>query len=104
MRIKVRIGRARQAFTAPVKDTPAHDEYVTVEHFRALSDADESIRIFHPGDSVAALVDTYREPLKVVHGKVYGHEYWERTGVRYKVITREGDKYVGLAPRSLVSI
>ena len=99
MRIRVRINRARAAFT-----TPAHEEYLTVEHFHKLSEADQGARIFHVGDSVAALVDKHGEPLRVVHGKVYGHAYWERTGIRYKVITRGGEKFEGLAPRSLAHI
>lgn len=102
MRIRVRIGRARKAFTAP--ETPAHEEYSALDHFNKLSEADERTRIFNPGDSVAALVDTYGEPLSVVYGKVYGSAYSDSTGIHYKVITREGRKYVGLTPRSLVNI
>lgn len=101
MRIRVRLtGKSRKAFVS----TPAHEEYLTVEHFHKLSEADRSIRIFNPGDSVAALVDTSDEPLRVVHGKVYGSAYSDLTGIHYKVITREGDKYVGLTPRSVVHI
>lgn len=85
-------------------ETPAHGEYLTVENFHKLSAGDKSSRIFNPGDSVAALVDEFPEPLKVVHGKVYGSAYSERTGIFYKIITREGTKHVGLAPRLLVRI
>lgn len=92
-------------YVPPVtEDTPTHEEYSALDHFHKLSEADKSIRIFNPGDSVAALVDTYGEPLSVVYGKVYGSAYSELTGIHYKVITREGRKYVGLSPRSLVSI
>ncbi len=77
---------------------------MTVESFHKLSEADKSTRIFNPGDSVAALVDEYDTPLKVVHGKVFGSVYSDRTGIHYKVITREGEKLVGLSPRKLVRI
>lgn len=77
-----------------VKDTPAHEDYATVSHFRDLKDAQEGANIYKIGESVAVLLSSTNE-CRVVYGKVYGKAYNRETGVKYMVVTREGNRHVG---------
>ena len=80
----------------------AHEDFLTVEHFKMLKD-DDSKRIFSVGESVAALLP-YVDGIRIVHGRIFNSEYMDTVGSRYSVVTREGDQHVRIAPDFLVHI
>ncbi|WPH58151.1 hypothetical protein SEA_LUCKYSOCKE_206 [Streptomyces phage LuckySocke] len=82
---------------APKSDeTPASEEYVTVEHFRALKGA--ATKSFPDvGDSVAFLYE--KDPkngkgiLSVAYGVKYGGQSHATNDYRHSVMTREGERH-----------
>lgn len=97
MRIKVRMGRARHAFIAPdVVDSPAHEDYLTVQHFRNLKDA-ATKRYPEVGDSVAFL---HEKDMKHGKGTItvdYGVKFSSANDgtndYRHIIVSRTGERH-----------
>jgi len=85
------------------EETPAHEDFLAVSHFRELKDAQEGPSIYTIGESVAVLLSN-TNTCSVVYGKVYGTAYNSQTGIKYMVVTREGTRHVGNDPDSLARI
>lgn len=85
------------------KETPAHEDYKTLEHFQSLKDAEKGIGVYDRGESVALLLSDSKT-CRVVYGKVYGTAYNPQTGIKYHVIERDGTKHVGNDNTAVVRI
>ncbi len=88
-------------YVAP-KENPAHEDYLTTERFREIKAVAKGIGIYDAGDSVAALIDDGSP--KLVFGNIYGDAYNPSTGIHYKIITRDGERYVGIPPKRMARI
>lgn len=96
MRIKVRIGRARHAFIAPVVEPEAHGNYAVLERYALIRD--ESENTYRPrkvGASVAFIKDV-DGTLSLVYGRIskihsdtkgtyLGVDAYDRAGTKHYV-------------------
>lgn len=90
-------------YTEVTDNGPAHPEYDVVAHFHMIKEGHpRSGYGFNIGETVAALLATDSES-KIVFGRLYGNTY-DKYGIRYKLVTREGDKYAGISPSFLAKI
>lgn len=84
-------------------ETPVHEDYATVEHFRDVKSVEEGSAIYHIGESVALLTHD-KDGIYMVTGRVYDSAYNPNLGMRYQVVDREGRKFLGNAPDSMARI
>lgn len=90
MKIRVRIGSTRKAFTAPESaETPACEGYRAAERFGELREGTYKSR--QAGSSVAALLNGNGndKETRLVYGRVIMVKN-ENNGARVHIITREG--------------
>ncbi len=69
------------------EEATAHEDFLTLEHFRALQEEDKEVS-YKVGASVAALMSENGK-LKIYHGRVSGSDHTGGTSV-YTFVTREG--------------
>lgn len=95
MRVKIRMGTRRKAFVAPVETTPAHSDYDVVEHFHMIREGGpRSGYPFNTGESVAVLQHD-DDGFRIVYGRMYAMTT-NHAGAWYSVVTREGEKLIGV--------
>ena len=71
------------------KDTTAHGDYLTLERFKELKEANTKVFV-SVGDSAAVLTED-ENGLKILYGRMLSARY-PKTGSMYTIVTREGER------------